>query len=319
MTTGDSSAPLTFGVGVPNFGDAIDRIGLREIAVAIESAGFDGAWLTDHVVIPQAFASKYPFSEDGSFFVPDGGAWYEPVATLSFLAAVTTRLQLGIGVCVVPLRDPRMLSQQLAAIDRLSGGRVVLAAGAGWLAEEFEALEVPFKNRGARLEAGIDVLRAFWTGQPAAGTYGPYVVAHDLFANPTPVQDRLPILLAGDADRSLKRIVQYGDGWYGAVGAGGTITPEHVSDVRTRLGEIAVEHGRDPASLTMALRIAFPSRELGSAAVAEHLTALAQAGVTQFTVDFGWRGLADARASLEALAGTVSGVRAEVARLTSMG
>jgi probable F420-dependent oxidoreductase len=308
--TGDGAARrLSFGVGLPNFGDAVDRLGAREMATAIEDAGFDGVWLTDHVVLPQELTSKYPFSPDGSFFVPEGGAWYEPVALLGYLAAVTTRLQLGIGVCVLPLRDPRMLSQQLAAIDQLSGGRVVLAAGAGWLEEEFDALEVPFRNRGARLEGGIELLRACWTGRPAAGDYGPYRVQQDLLAHPTPAQERLPVLLAGEGERSLRRIVTHGDGWYGAVGANGTIDPAHVARVRSRLHELSAEAGRAPETLTMALRLAFPSRELGSQAVADHLSALVGAGVTDFTVDFGWRGMPDGRAALEALAGTVAAVR----------
>jgi len=303
---------LLFGVGLPNFGDAVDRMGAREMAVAIESAGFDGVWLTDHVALPQQLTSKYPFSPDGSFFVQEGGAWYEPVALLGFLAAVTTRLQLGIGVCVLPLRDPRMLSQQLAAVDRLSGGRVVLAAGAGWLEEEFEALEVPFRNRGARLEAGLDLMRACWTGRPSAGQYGPYSVAQDLLTNPTPVQERIPVLLAGEDERSLRRIVERGDGWYGAVGANGTIDPAHVAEVRSRLHQLADERGRAPESLTIALRLAFPSRELGSQTVADHLVALVHAGVTDFTIDFGWRGIADGRAALDALASTVADVRVAI-------
>ncbi len=313
MADDDAPRRLTFGVGLPNFGEAVDRLGAREMASAIEETGFDGVWLTDHVAIPQQLTSKYPFSPDGSFFVPEGGAWYEPVALLGYLAAVTTRLQLGIGVCVLPLRDPRMLSQQLAAIDQLSGGRVVLAAGAGWLEEEFEALEVPFRHRGARLEGGIDLMRACWTGRPAAGDYGPYRVAQDLLTHPTPAQERIPVLLAGDGERSLRRIVTHGDGWYGAVGATGTIDPVHVAQVRTRLHELAAEVGRAPETLTMALRLAFPSRELGSQAVADHLTDLVEPGVSDFTIDFGWRGIHDGRTALEELAGTLSIVRGALA------
>ena len=309
MTDVSAPGPLLFGVGLPNFGDAVDQLGAREMAVAIEEAGFDGVWLTDHVALPQQLTSQYPFSPDGSFFVPEGGAWYEPIVLLGYLAAVTKHVKIGIGVCVVSLRDPRLLSQQLAAVDRLSGGRVVLAAGAGWLEEEFEALEVPFRNRGARMEASIALMRACWTGRPRAGTYGPYRVANDLLTNPTPAQERIPVLLAGEGERSLRRIVEHGDGWYGAVGANGTIDPGHVVEVVARLHELAVDRGRAPESLTMAMRLAFPSRELGSQSVADQLLALAEAGITEFTIDFGWRGVADGRASLEALAGTVDHVR----------
>ncbi|MSO38505.1 MAG: LLM class flavin-dependent oxidoreductase, partial [Acidimicrobiia bacterium] len=165
---------IEVGIGLPNFGDALESIDAREAAMAIEHAGFDGIWLTDHLLIPAEYESKYPYSKDGSFFLPEGGWWFESIVTLSYIAAVTSRVRLGIGVCVLPLREPRALSQQLATLDRLSGGRVVLGAGAAWLAEELDALEVPRKARGLRVEGAIELMRQCWTGEPQPGTYGPF-------------------------------------------------------------------------------------------------------------------------------------------------
>lgn len=311
--TGPASGDFTIGVGLPNFGDTLDRVDGRDVARAVEEAGFDGLWLTDHILLPDHIESKYPFSPDGTFFLPEGGTWYESVVTLAYVASATTRLQLGIGVCVAALRDPRLLSQQLASLDRLTGGRVTLGVGAGWLREEFEAFEVPFERRGARLDGAIDVMRDCWTGQPTGGEYGPYTLPNGLNARPTPVQPRLPILLAGEGDRALDRMVQRGDGWYGASGIKQLLPLEIVHRVREGLKQRCTDAGRPFEELVLALRLAIPVKELGSQALAEQLVAYNAAGVTSFTIDFSWRSLGDGVNALEALKRTVQLARGDVA------
>lgn len=305
-----ATGELQIGIGLPNFGETLADVDARGIAQTIEELGLDSAWVTDHVMLPERYDSRYPYAADGSFFLPEGGHWYEALTTLAHLSGATERIGLGIGVCVLPLRDPRLFSQQIATLDRLSGGRAVLGVGAGWLTEEFAALEVPSERRGARLEAAIEVMRACWTGAPQSGSYGPYTLPDGFMARPTPVQERLPILLAGGGERSLRRIVTHGDGWYGAIGAGTQTSADEIASVVRRLGELCAEHGRDPAALTHGLRLAPASRELGSDELSERLHALVEVGIGLLTIDFGWPSLAKGRERLERLGPAVSALRA---------
>ncbi len=304
-----NAGAVTVGIGLTNHGDTLEVVDPRDIARSVEAAGFDSLWVSDHVLIPDTVESHYPFSPDGAFFLPDGGSWFEALITLTYAAAVTSRLRLGIGVCVVALRDPRLLSQQLATLDELSGGRVVLGAGAGWMLEEFEALEVPTARRGDRLDGAIDLLRECWTGSPAVGEYGPFTLPRAVTTRPVPRQNRLPILLAGEGARSLDRMVARGDGWYGASGIGQMLPLETVRAVREGLQQRCEEQNRPFDEMTMALRLALPRRSLGTSEVAEALHAYVEAGVSDFTIDFSFRSLDAAREALDTLADNIDGLR----------
>ena len=157
---------MRIGAKVPNFGPLVAERGFAALAGELEAVGFDSLWLSDHVVIPTDPASRYPFSADGKASSRPGTPWFDALVSLAQLAAATTQVEIGIGVLVLPLREPVTLAKQLASIDVLAGGRVTLGVGAGWLAEEFAALGVPFSSRGARMDEAIDVLRAVWTGSP---------------------------------------------------------------------------------------------------------------------------------------------------------
>lgn len=307
---------VTVGIGLTNHGDTLEHVDPREIARAVESAGFDSLWVTDHIVMPHPVESRYPFSPDGQFFLPEGGLWFEALTTLTYAGAVTERLRLGVGVMVVGLRDPRLLSQQLAALDALTGGRVVLGAGAGWMLEEFTALELPTARRGERLDGAIDLLRACWTGRPPGGPYGPFVLPDGLTTRPTPAQERLPILFAGEGPKALDRMVARGDGWYGASGIGQLLPVDVVHGVRAGLEERCEAHGRPVEDMTLALRLAIPRRRLSEAEIRETLEAYVDAGVTDFTIDFSFRSLDSARDALAELAANVAHLRA-VSPLTS--
>ena len=285
------SAGLEIGVGIANYGSAPDAVGIGAMARAVEDAGFDAVWLTDHVVLPRHTDSRYPFTADGHFSVPAGGVWYEPVATLAYLVGVTRRVRLGIGIVVLPLRDPRHFAVQLAAVDRLSAGRVQLGVGAGWLEEEFKALEIPFAGRGERLDGAIDLVRACWTGDPKAGRYGPFTMPDGMTSLPAPRQEHITLLIAGSGERTLDRITARGDGWFGAVSVSGEPGPEEVAGIRRSLGRRFAAAGRDPDLVQMALRVAVTSRALERGAVAQRLGEYAAAGLSKLIVDFGWKDL----------------------------
>lgn len=278
------------------------------MAAAIEEAGFD-VWLSDHVVLIEEPRSRYPFSDDGEFFVAPREDWYEFVATAAYVAGVTTTADVCVGVCIAALRHPLELAKQLATLDRLSRGRLRFGAGTGWLTEEFAALGVPSDARGGRLDAVLDLLREAWSGHPSPGQYGPYEVPTGVRSHPTPSR-RVPIYISGSSDASLRRVVTRGDGWLG-MAPGGRIEPETVIWVRRRITELCRERGRDPDEIELALRIGVPGRSLGTSEIVERLKELRRAGIERFVADIGWKGLQDARNRLAALRAGMDAVASE--------
>jgi probable F420-dependent oxidoreductase len=288
---------LRLGIGIPTFGDAAKQ-GIGVMAAEVERLGFDGVWLLDHVVLLDTIITPYPFSADGTFFVPSDTPWLEAVASLAYLAGVTQRVTLGIMALVAPLRDPRVLSQQLAAIDQLSGGRVCLGLGAGWLREEFDALEVPFAGRGARLESGVAVMRECWTGAPRPGEYGPFAIPPGVRSLPVPVRGDIPLMLAGDGPVGLERAARLGTGWMTACSYIGDVAPEAITARRHQLLDL----GARP-DLPIGLRARYSSRN--EAAIAGLVAAYAESGLTDLVLDINWADLARAGDLLERLGATV--------------
>ena len=281
-------AGFPIGIHLPPNEDDTGGLRLADMAELAESAGFESLWVSDHTALIAESKSRYPFSETGEFMLPPDANWYDWVVVLSYLAARTTTLRLGVGVAVVPHRHPIVLAKQLATLDQLSNGRVIFGAGVGWLAEEFAALGVPFSARGARTDASIDLIRAAWTGAPPAGTYGPFEIPPGVHTRPVPVQARLPILIGGGSAATLRRAVTRGDGWFGAI-AGGRMSPEHLAEVVRRLRTEADKAGRDFAEIDVSLRVSAPAREVFTQEYADYLHRLIDAGATRLTFDIGWR------------------------------
>lgn len=286
------------GIGLPLFGGPPTGIGIGPMALAIEQAGLD-VWLSDHIVLVEPSESRYPFSEDGSFWLPADQDWYDFVSVAAYIAALTTKCEIGVGVAVAALRPPIELAKQVATIDRLSAGRFRLGVGAGWLAEEFEALGVPFKGRGARLDAALALMRQAWTGRPETGEYGPYAVPPNVHVFPTPTR-RVPIYVGGESGPALRRIIEYGDGWLGEA-AGGQIDEDKVAGIGEKLTELCRNKGRDPAEIELALRYGISRRALQGEALLDHLVDLRLAGVRRFVVDIAWRDLEDATSTLRSV------------------
>jgi probable F420-dependent oxidoreductase len=279
----------------------------REMAALAEDVGFDTLWLSDHTVLVRDAVSRYPFSDDGRLFQAPDADWYDWLVTLAFVAATTTRIRLGVSVTILPLRHPLALAKQVATLDRLSGGRVTLGVGTGWLAEEFAALDVPFAGRGARADGAIDLLRAAWRGAPEAGDYGPFRLPPGVEVRPTPTQARLPILVGGAGDRVVRRVVARADGWLGT-STGGRMTP---IDVRSMVDDLARECervGRDPSDLDVAVRLAAPARQVCTDQYGDWLTELVAAGATSMSFDVAWHDATRVRETLSALRQVSAGV-----------
>lgn len=203
---------LRFGAKIDNYGPAVARLGMAQPAARAEAAGFSSLWLSDHVVMPAQTRSTFPFTDDGLIYWDPRDPWYEPVVCLPVLAAATTTAEIGVGVLLAALRHPVILAKQLASIDAISGGRLLAGVGAGWMAEEFEILDVPFASRGERLDEWITLLRRCWTGEPGPFHGKHYSVPEGTFCYPTPVR-RVPVIVGGMSVPALCRAAVAGDGW----------------------------------------------------------------------------------------------------------
>ena len=195
---------MRIGAKVPNFGPLPTELGIPAMSRRLESAGFHSLWISDHVVMPGTVTSRYPFSADGRATWDTDAAWYDAVVLLGMMAAVTERVELGVAVLLLPLRHPVVFAKQAASLDALSGGRLTLGVGAGWLAEEFDALGVPFDTRGARLDEWMALLRSVWTGRPPAHLGAHYDLPADVRCFPQPVH-AIDLLVGGHTPAARRR------------------------------------------------------------------------------------------------------------------
>ncbi|MDN3359391.1 TIGR03619 family F420-dependent LLM class oxidoreductase [Actinomadura sp. DC4] len=272
---------MRIGVKLPHTGDAVPAPSVARRARDLELAGFDSLWVSDHVVMPNVIESRYPFAADGKATWPTATPYLEALVSLAAAAAVTERVRLGTAALVLPQRNPVLLAKQVASIDALSGGRVALGIGAGWLREEFDALGVPFEARGARMEEWIELLRDCWTGRPAAHSTGRYVLPEDTLVLPTPAH-AVPLYVGGHSPTALRRAARLGDGWL-AQQAVTALDPERLAGEIASIRSTAADAGRDPRTLQVVLRLVESSGR--AAEVARRITELAQAGVNEIIVD----------------------------------
>ena len=270
--------PLTVRIGakVPNSGTLPGAIGIPEMARTLEQAGFRSLWVADHVVLPAEIQSRYPFAADGKATWSTTMPYFDAIVAMALIASATERATIGTAVLVLPLRNPVVLAKQAASLDVLSGGRLSLGVGAGWLREEFEALGVPFDARGKRLVEGIRILRECWTG-----TY-----QGDIVFAPTPV-GALPIYVGGHSEIALRRAGALGDGWLGQQSLAAIDTHE-LEAAHAAIAAAAADAGRDPSVLRVVLRIVDSAGR--SDEVARRLPELEAAGVDEVIVDLDWDG-----------------------------
>lgn len=195
---------LKFGLTGINGGVTSYPQTLVRVAQAAERAGFDSLWAGEHHVIATS-----------STRIPASSRYLNPVVALTFVAAYTHTIRLGTGILLLPQHQPLILAKELASLDVLSGGRLMVGIGVGWAEEEFEALGVPFHDRGARADEYLAAMRAIWS-EEAPIYHGTYVSFEGVQAYPRPVQQPTPpIVVGGSAPAVLRRTVQQAQGWYG--------------------------------------------------------------------------------------------------------
>jgi probable F420-dependent oxidoreductase len=215
-----------------------------ELAVAAERAGFDSIWLGEHVVAPLTYESHHPTQDatgsadhNGKPIVDPTVELADPLVTLAAVAARTTTLGLATGIYLLPLRHPLLTARSAATLSDVSGGRFRLGIGAGWLREEFAALDVPFAGRTARMEEAVEVLRTAWQGGPAE-----FRGSHFAFDRLQVSRHRVPvpIVLGGNTEPALRRAVAMGDGWFSS----GIPTFDEARRLRDRIAALHDELGR---------------------------------------------------------------------------
>ena len=244
-----------------------------EICRVAEEVGFESVWGGEHVILPDTIVSKYPYTEDGKIPAEPDTPIPDPLIWLSYVAAAAPTLQLGTCILIVPQRNPLVLAKELATLDRLSGGRVELGLGVGWLEEEFDALGIPWARRGARNDEYIEAMRALWAG-PHAEFHGEFVDFAPATCSPRPVNGNIPVIVGGDSDAALNRAVRIADGYFPGEG-----DFERLTALLGRLRQKAEEADRDPSSI--AINTMFGAQMMDPAAGVEQM---ASAGVDRIMI-----------------------------------
>ncbi len=245
---------MRLGIHLPHIGRKAGPEAIRRAAEQAEPLGFDDVWVSEHIIVPQN--SPYP---------PSPNFW-DPVLTLTWAAAVTSKVRLGTSVLVLPMRHPLPLAKELATLQNLSQGRLILGAGVGWLEAEFDALGVPFRERGRRMDEGIAMMKAVWSEDPVSfdAKWIPARIA-DMRSQPLPVAP-IPIWIGGSSDAAINRALRL-DGWHGS-----RTPPEKAVAMVKRL-----RAARPDPAFTISLRVSCSATNVGT--MRDTLAAYRDAGV----------------------------------------
>jgi len=309
---------MRYGFYLPTRGALASRPAIMTLARAGEAIGFHSAMIADHVVFPVASRSRYPYTVSGEH--PSHGDALEQLTMLGFVAGATERLRLVTSVMILPYRNPVLTAKMLATVDVLSGGRVTVGVGVGWLEEEFAALGAPdFAQRGAVSDEYLRILRTLWTRSPASFS-GKFYSFEDIRCEPAPLQRPYPpIWVGGHSTPALRRAARYGDGWHpvGAIAAV-PLPPEEMVAKLAKLRELTEAEGRDFAQLTISYKaplydVALPAADGGRrpfsgapGQVAEDIRRFAGIGVHELIFDFRGESLADSLGAMERFARDVA-------------
>ncbi|HET8533495.1 MAG TPA: TIGR03619 family F420-dependent LLM class oxidoreductase [Methylomirabilota bacterium] len=274
---------MRFGIWLPNCRHLATPEIIRHTAVRAEALGYDSVWVSDHVVVPRANVGNF------------GETIFDPLVTLAVVAGATSRVRLGTTVLIVPYRQAVVTAKMVSSLDALSGGRVVLGVGAGWVAAESAMLGVPFAERGPMTDEYLRAMQELWTS-PSPSFAGKYVRFVDLHFEPRPIQKpHPPIWVGGHGRASLRRAVEFGAAWHPI-----NRSPAELRAGVAELQRLSRDHGRaTPPALTLRndVRIlkpgesAPPSAHAGRvvagepAALVEQIAELAACGVEELVLE----------------------------------
>jgi len=260
---------MDFGIIFANVGPAV----LPDYAAALgqlaEEHGFESVWTVEHVVVPAGYESEYPYSPTGKMPGPEESPIPDPLVWLTHVGAHTKRIKLATGVLILPQRNPVVLAKEVATLDLLSGGRALLGVGVGWLREEFDAIGVPFDERGPRTDESIEALRALWT-QEDSSFHGRFYDFERVKSYPKPAQGSVPIVIGGHTKPAARRAGRLGDGFFPA-----RTSPEELKDLLDEMSRAAKDAGRDPDAIEITA---------GGALDVDGIKAFADLGVSRIIV-----------------------------------
>ncbi|HEV8584554.1 MAG TPA: LLM class F420-dependent oxidoreductase [Methylomirabilota bacterium] len=288
---------MRYGFYLPTRGRSAEPDALEALVRRGEALGFSSTVIADHIVFPVEIASKYPYTVSGAF--PGSGDTLEQLTLMAFVAGKTSRLRLITSVMILPHRNPVLTAKMLATIDVLSGGRLVVGVGVGWLREEFAALgAADFDRRGAVSDEYIRIFKTLWTQNPASFE-GEFYRFKSLKCLPQPVQKpHPPIWIGGHSKVALRRAARHGDGWH-PVGANpaAMLAPAEFKSLLGELHRLCEAERRDPRTLTLSYKA--PLYDTGVAAggvrrpfsgtrdqVLEDIATYAKLGISELIFDF---------------------------------
>jgi len=251
---------MQLGVLLPHAGHAAHVAGIRDVALAAERLGFASVWVGDHILFPGKQRSRYPYREIPAYPVPADRSFLESFTTLAFVAGITERVNLGVSVCIVPYRNPLLLAKLVSTLDFLSRGRVILGVGVGWLEEEFQALGIPFDQRGGRTDEALEILRGAWYGDGACSYRGRFYSFDGIMIRPQPVQRPVPIWVGGNGPKAQGRVARYGTAWHPTLWQ---VSPSDVQSGLQAMREEAARLGRDPSQIGVTMFISVELAEAG--------------------------------------------------------
>jgi probable F420-dependent oxidoreductase len=277
--------PVNVGFLLPQFGDLARPETLRYFGALAEELGYESIWAADHIITPARIESPYPYNQGHTYPVPAEADVLEPFVALAYLAGTTTRLKLGFSVLILGYRHPVETAKMIATLDVLSSGRVLIGAGVGWMAEEFQALGVEFRERGRRGDEVLEIWRRAWA-DGLINYDGRHYQVHDVGCRPLPVQRPRPHLsIGGHSEAAYRRMFRHGaDGFQVVLDTADTSYGVHGSleadlDLLRRLAD---EYGRDPASIEITGVFITSTAER----FLEELETYRKLGMSRFVIDF---------------------------------
>ncbi|HEY2663720.1 MAG TPA: LLM class F420-dependent oxidoreductase [Candidatus Binataceae bacterium] len=261
---------MKIGLMFANSGPMSDPKLFAHLVKTAENCGIESIWTVEHVVIPRDYKSVYPYSSSGRIPGNENVPIPDPLLHLAFAASITSKLKLGTGVLILPQRHPLYTAKEVASLDVLSGGRVLLGIGSGWLQEEFTSLNLNFHSRGKMTDEAIESLRALWRDDPSS-FHGQHYNFGPVSCFPKPIQKGgVPILIGGHSLAAAKRAARYGDGFFPALGE-----PAKLQELFALMKAECAKIGRNPAEIELSCM---------GRAKSDSIKALADIGVSRVVV-----------------------------------
>ncbi len=231
-----------------------------------EEVGLESVWTFEHVIVPETYESRYPYDPRGKMAATPETSFIDPLIAIAFAAAHTSTIRFGTGVNILPQANPLFMAKQVASLDVVSGGRLMLGIGTGWLREEYQALGATFERRGARFDDYLTAMKKVWSGEVVEHK-SDFIDWSGFKSHPTPLQKpHPPLIIGGSTPPALRRVVEHGDGWFAPSAGVDNLKPQLET-----LRKLAREAGRDPETIEISAMWPYGSEGVASISQYEDL------------------------------------------------